>query len=121
MSRLRKTIAVLIAPSVLFGSVCRLVPGMQENAILMASIFAGIVTYGYVVLDDEEFNRRAMSPRLLAFALAVAGVTTIFRIVFDGVRDHQSVVPSSLIAGLWVGVIVYVVVRTPLLKDETTQ
>lgn len=121
MQRLLKTILLLLAPSVLFAWLTIEIPEVEETGILFVSIFAGIISYGYLVMPDDEFDSKGRSPVLLAYAFAVAGITTIFRLLLDGRRAHHFPVQSMIICGGWGLVVLYVLARTRLLRSSRSK
>jgi hypothetical protein len=113
MNRRTKTILLLLAPSVLYAA--GRVNGFLPEATVFLAIFVGIISYGYLVMSDDEFEG-GKARRLLPFAFACAGCTVIAKVFIDSLVRHTLPVASIAAAGIWAVVVVVVAVKTPLLR-----
>jgi hypothetical protein len=119
MNRRLRTILLLIAPTVLYAAGRAYFPEYLPAALVFVCIFTGIISYGYLVMPDEEFaDRRSKSRILMPFAVACAGVTAIGKVVFDSTISRSLSVASIAAAIIWAAVVGYVAWRTALFKTS---
>lgn len=110
-----KTISWLLAPSGLYA-VGRFY-GYPPDAVVIFAIFVGILSYGYLVMADEEFER-GKTRLLVPFAFACAGCTSVAKVFIDALISHSLPAVSIAAAGSWVIVVVCIVIMTPLFKSS---
>jgi hypothetical protein len=115
MARTTKTFLLLFAPSVLFLAGWKV--GYLSEMVLFFAIGVGIISYGYLVMEDNEFQGDK-TKSLFPFAFACAGCTTIVKILVEAYSRHH--LSGSSIAALcfWIAVIVFAVVKTPLFRKD---
>jgi hypothetical protein len=115
MTRRLKTILLLLAPSVLYAA--GLVYRYQPETVVFLAILVGIISYGYLVMADEEFDG-GNSRLLLPFAFACAGCTSIAKVFIDALLSHVFPMASIAAAGGWTVVVAFIAIRTPLVLEQ---
>ncbi len=115
MQRRLKTVLLLLAPATLYAA--GRAYGYQQETVVFLAIFVGIISYGYLVMADEEFEG-GKARLLIPFGFACAGCTTIVKIIIDALWSRS--LPGASIAALilWAAVVAFVAIRTPLLKKH---
>jgi len=118
MKRKLKTILLLLASPILYASGRVYLRDAQAITLVFFAIAIGIISYGYLVMPDEEFEGKEKGKLLYPFAFACAGCTTIVKAFLDAYLVRSLPAASIAAVGLWAAVIAFVAIRTSLFKAE---
>jgi hypothetical protein len=118
MNRRLKTVLLLGAPTVLYAAGRAYFLDMLPEALVFVVIFVGIISYGYLIMPDEELENKMKARMLMPFAVACAGVTAIGKVSIDARLAHSLPGASIAAASIWGGLIAYLAIRTPLFKSD---
>jgi hypothetical protein len=118
MTRKLKTVLLLLACPVLYATGRFYIQAAQTVTLVFFAILTGILSYGYLVMTEDEFMGKAKGRLLLPFALACAGCTAIAKVFVDALVTHSLPAASIAAVGLWSAVLAFVLLRTSLFKND---
>jgi hypothetical protein len=118
MTRRRKTLLLLLISPLLYAAGRVSIQTAQPVTLVFFAVFVGILSYGYIVMEDGEFVGNTKGKLLLPFALACAGCTSIVKVFVDALLSHSLPAASIAAGGLWSAVLAFVLLRTALFKND---